>query len=190
MLTKDEIRQNIISECKLLSSDSRMNSARNIIDNLNKLIKSANSIAIYHAYGFEFDLSHVIKYCLKLGKKVYQPIAYKETRIMRFAEVVQYAKNDEIRKVFYSLGDEVLHEIEWYNIDLVLMPLVAVSKSGFRLGKGGGYYDATFATTNTLAKKPILCGVGFDMQIIDEIPVESWDIKLNYFVSEKRILNF
>lgn len=190
MFNKEQIRKDLISNYKLLESSYRIESAVKIVDNLAELINSANSIAIYHAYGFELDLSYVIKHCLERGKNVYQPIAYREARIMRFAEVKQYTQNDKNCKVFYAIDDAVLNEIEWYNIDLILLPLVAVSENGYRLGKGGGYYDATFSKINELTKKPILCGVGFDIQIIDKLPVEAWDIKLDYFISEKRFLKF
>lgn len=190
IFNKEQIRKDFISACKLLESSYRIESAVKLMHNLSELINRANSVAIYHAYGFELDLLYVIKHCLELGRKVYQPIAYRETRMMRFAEVNQYTQGDENYKVFYAIDDAVLNEIEWYNIDLILLPIVAVSKDGYRLGKGGGYYDATFSKINELTKKPILCGVGFDIQIIDTLPVEAWDIKLDYFISEKRFLKF
>jgi 5-formyltetrahydrofolate cyclo-ligase len=186
MLTKPELRQDIVSKCRLLGEAYRHESFSLVLDHVIPLVKQSQSIAIYHAYDFEFDLSHIIKLSYDLHKTLYHPIAYRKSKIMRFAKVTTLNP-----PIFSAEDDEVVGEIEWYNIDLVLVPLVAVSLDGHRLGKGGGYYDATFkdrGDKSTIA--PILCGVGFDLQLVDELPIEPWDIKLDYFVSEKRIIKF
>lgn len=192
MLTKPEIRSDVIAKCKLLDESYRQKAFREIPPYAAKLVENANNIAIYHAYGFEFDLSGLIQLSHSLHKTLYQPIAYKESKIMRFARVVNSKVNP---KIFYAKDDEIGDETPWYNIDLIFLPLIAVSLNGYRLGKGGGYYDATFAngrisSTSRSFKKQILCGVGFDLQVVDELPIEPWDIKLDYFVSEKRTLEF
>jgi 5-formyltetrahydrofolate cyclo-ligase len=187
MLSKDITRSIIIAKCVDLSKQEQQSAAEKLLNNLYTLLSGVNSVAIYNSYGFELDLSNIIKECIKLDKKTYQPIAYRDTRIMKFALVDDPRQKT---KIFYNKDDEISVEIEWYNIDLVLMPIVAVSKSGYRLGKGGGYYDATFAKINELEKKPVLCGVGFDLQLIDKLVVDEWDIKLDYFVSDKRVMGF
>lgn len=195
MLTKTQIRQDVISKCCLLNLSYRETAFLAGLIHATELIKNANSIAIYHAYGFEFNLANIIELADNLCKSLYTPMAYKESKIMRFSRFQPKSLEDDSRnnlapKIFYAKDDEIIDEIEWYNIDLVFVPLVAVSVDGYRLGKGGGYYDATFANINDRIKKPLLCGIGFDLQIVDQLPVDKWDIKLDYFISDKRILKF
>ena len=78
----------------------------------------------------------------------------------------------------------------WYNLDLILLPVVAVDSLGFRLGKGGGYYDATLSEKKS--NSTIFCGVGYSCQYLEHelIPNDEWDIRLDYFVSDKNITKF
>ena len=59
---------------------------------------------------------------------------------------------------------------------LVLMPLVAFDARGARLGMGGGWYDRTFAFRKLAPAPPHLVGVGFDVQRLESLPVEEWDV--------------
>ncbi len=60
--------------------------------------------------------------------------------------------------------------------DLVLVPLLAYDKNFNRLGYGGGFYDRTI--TNFELKKFYL-GIAFDNQIVDKVPTEEFDQKLD-----------
>ncbi len=104
------------------------------------------------------------------------------------------AFRDGKRCVFPRVGDDglVLHEVRaWTDlnpgafgimeppahaprlspstIDCAIVPGLAWTKHGDRLGQGGGYYDRVLPVGGTSI------GVGFDDQILDEVPVESHD---------------
>ncbi len=59
-------------------------------------------------------------------------------------------------------------------VELALVPLVAVSKKGDRLGRGGGYYDRYFAAHHCHR-----LGIGWQWQLTDSWPVEYWDQRLH-----------
>lgn len=59
---------------------------------------------------------------------------------------------------------------------LVLMPLVGFDARGARLGMGGGWYDRTFAFRKLAPAPPHLVGVGFDVQRLESLPAEEWDV--------------
>lgn len=67
--------------------------------------------------------------------------------------------------------------------DLVLVPGLAFDGGGFRLGRGGGFYDRFLETLPSPG--PALCGVCFSCQIVPAIPRESHDARLSFLVTEK-----
>ena len=60
------------------------------------------------------------------------------------------------------------------NIDLILIPGVAFDRKCNRLGRGGGYYDRFLAHR----KYSQLIGVGYDFQLVDQVPAERHDMRL------------
>ena len=60
-------------------------------------------------------------------------------------------------------------------IDLVLVPGRAFTREGRRLGRGKGYYDRLLPRLKNAAR----VGVAFPFQIVDELPVEPWDERLD-----------
>jgi len=78
------------------------------------------------------------------------------------------------------------------NIDVVLVPLVAFDASGNRIGMGGGYYDRSFRfmRSRTTWHHPTLIGLAHDFQKVPRIKAHSWDIPLQFVVTEKHIYKF
>ena len=72
-------------------------------------------------------------------------------------------------------------------LDVILMPLVAFDRRGHRIGMGGGYYDRTFAFKRfkRTSSRPLLVGVGFELQCVDAIPAEPWDVPLDAAVTDR-----
>ena len=65
-------------------------------------------------------------------------------------------------------------EVSLNRLDLVLVPGIAFDARGGRLGRGQGFYDRLLATV-----KGTKCGVAFDEQIVDAVPVGPMDVRLN-----------
>jgi 5-formyltetrahydrofolate cyclo-ligase len=67
--------------------------------------------------------------------------------------------------------------------DLILVPALAFTRQGYRLGYGGGYYDRFLSQHSTVLK----IGVGFSHQLVTELPVESHDIPVNQLVVDDQL---
>ena len=67
---------------------------------------------------------------------------------------------------------------DWGKIDLILVPGVAFDKSGNRLGRGKGYYDKVLRETGACK-----VGVCFDFQLVERVPVEPHDVKMDRVVA-------
>ena len=85
-----------------------------------------------------------------------------------------------------SDGDEI------YPIDheIIIIPTVAVDKNGYRLGYGGGYYDRFLKSVTQRSNRPLLIGLIYDFQFIDESFNELHDIKLDIVFSEQQSKKF
>ncbi len=71
------------------------------------------------------------------------------------------------------------------DIDLVVVPALAVSASGQRLGYGSGFYDATLPDVCPPAQA---LAVAFDFQLIGELPIEEHDVAVQVIVTDQRVL--
>ena len=68
--------------------------------------------------------------------------------------------------------------------DIILVPLVAFDKNLNRLGYGGGYYDRLIKKLSK-KKKIIKIGLALSVQKIDKVPINAYDEKLDYIVTDK-----
>ena len=89
----------------------------------------------------------------------------------------------------FTLSDygprEPVGEVYRGNIDVAVIPFLAVDKQGNRLGYGGGYYDR-FLKASTA--KRVAFGYGF--QVVREVPTEPWDEKVDVLVTDEEIIYF
>ena len=71
--------------------------------------------------------------------------------------------------------------------DVLIIPLLAFDRKGFRLGYGGGFYDRTLEKLRTL-KKIIAIGVAYAAQELDDVPHGGHDQPLNYIMTEREVI--
>ncbi len=72
-------------------------------------------------------------------------------------------------------------------IDLIIVPALAYDRRGHRLGRGGGFYDRFLARPGLNA---VACGLGFDEQLVDRVPVRRHDHPLDMLVTDREVLTF
>jgi 5-formyltetrahydrofolate cyclo-ligase len=75
-----------------------------------------------------------------------------------------------------------LPQLEPGMVDLMLVPAVAIDRSGYRLGYGGGYYDRLRA--NPLWQKVPTIGITFNFACVEILPIDPWDIRLDAVCTE------
>ncbi len=68
--------------------------------------------------------------------------------------------------------------------DAVLLPMNGWDRQGYRLGYGGGFFDRTLAA---LEKRPVVIGVSYELAKLDTIHPQSWDIPMDYVVTERGV---
>ena len=81
------------------------------------------------------------------------------------------------------------HILPARRLDLVIVPLLGFDIACHRLGMGGGYYDRTFAFLNQRRRirRPMLIGLAHELQLVDRLDPQPWDVQLDAVVTAQRI---
>ena len=81
-------------------------------------------------------------------------------------------------------------KIDPINHEMIIIPTLGVDKNGYRIGYGGGYYDRFLEPILQNINRPMLIGLIYDFQFIDDSINEVHDIKLDIVFSEKQSKKF
>jgi 5-formyltetrahydrofolate cyclo-ligase len=71
--------------------------------------------------------------------------------------------------------------------DVILAPLLAVDRAGYRLGQGGGYYDRTLSALRRQGPL-IVVGVGYAVQLVERVPRGEFDQKVDWILTNAALL--
>ncbi len=139
------------------------------------------AIAFYWPKEKEFDPTSILERALKDGYKCALPVMQKGERVLRFA---RWQDGDILERGPYNVQQPLVGtDTEWLDPDIVIVPLLAFDRKGFRLGYGGGYYDSTLRALRD-KKKIIAVGVGYAQQaVIFNLPVEDHDERLDWVLT-------
>lgn len=143
----------------------------------NPLWISARRIALYSPVKNEVETHLLFLKGLEQGKEIYYP---KVEQGLNFYQVEDY---DQFVKGAWGILEpnetcRLLPPSE--NLDLIILPGIVFDRLGYRIGYGRGFYDRVMAE-----RKLIAMGLGFQCQLVDEIPRDDWDQRLSALVTEK-----
>jgi len=160
----------------------------------NRLIKhnafrNSQHIGCYLAMNGEVSTNKVIETIWAQQKKCYLPILHEnKSGYMSFAE---YKKNDELVKNRFNIPEpkNKQNPMDAKDLDLVITPLVAFDDECNRLGMGAGFYDRSFAFLNIKPRphKPMMVGVAYDFQKTDKIQPQSWDVAMDFIITNNGV---
>jgi 5-formyltetrahydrofolate cyclo-ligase len=148
-------------------------------------LMAARTVTLYAPLNTEVDPGEIARRLLALGARIAWPRVQASGRILTFAAC---DLNELTRGPLGALEPPPsARSVELGEVDAVVMPGVAFSEDGMRLGRGGGYYDATLKLVPVRALR---IGLGFDVQIVPSLPHEPHDVPLDAVVTEARTLRF
>ena len=130
---------------------------------------------VYLSIGSEADTRKIIERLLSADKRVLLPRIEKGEMYS-----VPYSEERELR-----MGIPQPRSGEEEEAEVILAPLLAFDKDGYRLGYGGGYYDRYFAR-----RGGIRAGLAYAGQAVGWLPRDSFDEKLDAIVTEAGIEYF
>ena len=98
---------------------------------------------------------------------------------------LKWSSNDPLKINKYGIPEPVYTRIVFP--DILIIPLVAYDNNLNRLGYGGGFYDRYIDKIEKI-KKVIKIGLAFSYQKVKTIPINQHDKKLDFIITEKKIL--
>lgn len=148
--------------------------------------RSARSIALFAPQALEVDVTRIDVDARAAGKAVYYPFmdATPTGFTTGFRRVNELAELAERGRKFLEPPPGLPGAVRG-DIDLVVVPALAVAASGHRLGYGSGYYDATLPD---VCPPGVAVVVAFDFQLLAELPRSAHDVAVQLIVTDHRML--
>ncbi len=182
MLSKKTIRTQVLDQMHELNSAKRKQYEealhRQIIDLIDE--NSFNTIAISYSFDPEIDTHQLMKRLLANHYQVFLPRMY-PNKAMKFH---QYQDGDLLEEAYKGIQEPLESQkvIKKEHIDLIIVPGVAFSKNGHRVGFGGGFYDRYLEGYNgfTIAQ-------AFPFQLFEQAnwPIEEHDVLIDKIITPK-----
>lgn len=181
---KKGLRQKMLAMRRALSANETESRGSSLKENILSLpeYKNAKKIMAFLAMKGESNLDGFIRQALLDGKEVYIPVCLPERQMEagRLIDMEHFEKGPlGLRNL--PAGYEVTSP---ESLDMVLIPGLAVSQEGIRLGMGAGYYDRYLARVPFEKRVAAL----WDFQVIPDIPSEPFDQKIAKIVTDKSVI--
>jgi len=180
-VNKIEIRKKILKLRK-------KNFDKNIKIDLKKFISflkintlNCKNIGGYYPSNYEINDLEILSNLEKKNFKILLPIVKKNNQMNFF----KWSINDPLKINKFGIPEPVASKI--FYPDILLIPLVAYDNNLNRLGYGGGFYDRYIEKIEKV-KKVIKIGLAFSFQKITSVPINEYDKKLDFIITEKNIL--
>ncbi len=176
MIEKKELRKSIRQMKGTVSLATIKLSAYYVLQRLESISAfiESSDILLYSSLPDELDTKQITDYCIRKGKNIYLP------RVEGNDITILKANDSTLAIGAYNILEPIGTDTLCDNsiIDVAVIPGMAFDKKGNRLGRGKGYYDRFLSNFDG-----IKIGIGYDFQLLDSIPAEQHDKKMDWVVT-------
>ncbi len=182
---KKELRQVYRNILEHLQVEEREEANRLIFKHVTNLPEflEASAFMTFLSFGVEVDTLSIARHALKCGKKLCVPFVNRELKTMNLALIHDMEQGLspnpwgilEPKEGFYQ---EVPPDFP----HLLLVPALAFDKAGYRLGRGGGYFDGFLPC---IREDALTVGLGFHCQMAESLPHDPWDVPVKAILTEQ-----
>lgn len=187
---KRRLREDILAKRALLTAEDIKEKSRKITDKLLDLkeFKAGKVVMSYVDFNNEVETKDFIRTCLQQGKRVAVPVVVRKPESPR-SEIIAseiFDPDGDLVPGTYGILEprkDRLREINPCEIDFAAIPGTVFDVRRNRIGYGAGYYDRFLIK---LKKDCLKAGLAFELQIVEELPVEKHDVPLDMIITESR----
>lgn len=190
---KQQLRKTILNKFKLLpfTSEIRLQAAKDAAKKLGvtDFYKNSSLILIFLSLDSEIDTSSIIKQAIADNKKIAIPRVIKNTNEMNFYLLKNNIPiTEQTEKNEWGISEPILTLEKIFpekipENTLIVVPGLAFSKNGKRLGRGKGFYDRYLEKVSHITA----IGLCYSFQLLNELPSEDYDQKVDYIITESSI---
>lgn len=178
-MEKNDIRRKVKAMRSMLLEAERISAADEVFEQLEKTAAFllADKILMYHSLPDELSTHRFLDkwngrksfFLPRVNGVNLEILPYDESRLELGAFHIEEPTGD--------------NTVSADDIELVIVPGVAYDRRGNRLGRGKGFYDRLLASTRATK-----IGVGYEFQMVDEIPAEPHDVKMDMVITQKTVI--
>jgi len=163
-----------------LSLDFINITSKQIQDNLRKIefFRNAKSVGAYYSIGSEVKTQDILQEVLKSGKEVSLPKVVKKDLVFKKINSLS-----DLEQGNFSVMEPKDYCKDVKKIEVIIVPAIALTRAGHRLGYGFGYYDRYLSD-----KKSKTIALSYSKQIIRSFPYADHDIRIDCIVTEDKII--
>ena len=189
-MTKAQLRDKYRAILKSITSRDRSEKSKLACSKLiaTPQFRDASVIMMFLSMPSEPDTTDAIRCAWQNGKTIAAPKVLWKKKDMVPVRIDSLDNGFKIEES--GLRNPITNkEVPVEEIDLVVIPALVFDHGGYRVGRGGGYYDKFLANS---ALKAIKCGFGYAEQLLKEefIPAGHKDVPLDMLVTDKEVLYF
>lgn len=178
---KKELRQQVLKARQALTAQEVREKSDRIASYLNQIpaLTSARIVMCYAPFRNEVDIFPWLVKQYEKGITVLLPRIVAETSDLK---AIPFIPDQLMERNKLGVNEPVGAEVEPSLIEAVIVPGVVFDRRGYRLGYGKGFYDRFLPRLKAGA---FCCGAAYELQIVDEVPHETHDYRLNCLVTEQ-----
>jgi 5-formyltetrahydrofolate cyclo-ligase len=135
----------------------------------------------------ELDVRPLDSAARQAGKAVFYPFLRPGTPALTGFRRAESIGDLELGPARFAQPREGAAEARRGDLELVVVPALAASGDGHRLGYGMGFYDATLPDVCPPARSMV---VVYDFELLAELPSEAHDVRCDFLVTDERSLEF
>ena len=180
-MLKSKLRKKILKIREKNNKKNKHVSFNQIIKILKKEKIIKKIIGGYYPVNFEVDDLKLLEQFEKKNFNISLPVVKKNFQI----DFYRWSFSDPLKVNKYGIPEPEMKNKVYP--DILLIPLVAFDRNLNRLGYGGGYYDRLIKRLSK-KKKIIKIGLAFSIQKLDKVPINVYDQKLDFIVTNKYII--
>jgi 5-formyltetrahydrofolate cyclo-ligase len=179
--SKADLRQKIRAQLEKISPAVRAVESIGLCERLKAQIPSAHTILFFAPLPDEPDIWPMLELALATGTNCALPFFDAEKKSYGAKLLKNLAKEIVPGKFGVREPAASCTEIPLNKFDLILVPGMAFDLGGNRLGRGKGFYDRILENATG-----IKCGVCHDFQLLEKIPAEPHDAKMDFIFTPSR----